>query len=348
MKQTITNEEALKEFLQSIGEKSYRMKQIEHSIYKEYVRDLEGMTALPRVLREGIEEHFTLSSLTVYRTLESEDGQTTKFLFKTHDGFLFETVLMKHLKNRITVCVSSQAGCAVGCTFCATGKLGLKRNLYYYEIVDQLLHCHRIVHHAGDRIRNVVFMGMGEPLHNYNQVKRSIETMIDHHRMGIGQRHVTLSTCGIISGIKKMIEDKLLVNLAISLHAPNETIRSDIMPINKTNTLSDLMDVLGKYTDATNKRIFYEYIMLEGVNDADAQAHELGKLLEGTLAHVNLIPFNSPEKNNDRNYQRSSRAHMQKFQAILQEYDIPSTIRVSLGQDIAAACGQLALETKES
>lgn len=343
----LSHETAVADFLNEVGEKSYRMQQIITALYREFPTTIEEMTTLPDSLRAQLAERFALYSISPYREIASEDGQTTKILFKTHDGLLFETVLMKHLTNRITVCVSSQAGCAVGCTFCATGKLGLKRNLHYYEIADQVRYCNDLLSKEERRVRNVVFMGMGEPLHNYNQVKKAVEIMMDHKKMGIGQRHITISTCGIIAGIRKMMEDRLLVNLAISLHAPNDKIRTDIMPINTTNTLADLIDILDTYVETTNKRIFYEYIMLEGVNDHDQEAHELGKLLKGKLAHVNLIPFNSPEKNNDREYKRSAKERMRRFQAILQEYHIPSTIRVSLGQDIAAACGQLALETKE-
>jgi 23S rRNA (adenine2503-C2)-methyltransferase len=339
MLSSLLDQEKLESFLLEEGEKKYRIEQIYHAVYKDFVGGIKEISTLPESLRKKLQDHFVLSSLTPITMQQSQKDATSKALFKTQDHLFVESVLMRHLTGRITLCISSQVGCPMGCAFCATGKLGFFRNLTFYEIIDQILYFERLLKKEGKELRNIVFMGMGEPLLNYENVIRAIKTINDPKRLAKGARHITISTCGIVPAIEKLIEEKLQIKLAISLHAPNDMIRNQLMPVNKRYPLDQLMTVLDHYSSVTNKRIFYEYILLRGVNDQDIHAHELGKRLQGKLAHVNLIPYNHVE---GVVYQKTEQAQMKNFQRILAHYGIPSTIRVSLGDDIAAACGQLA------
>jgi len=339
MLSSLLDQEKLESFLIEQGEKKYRMEQIYQAVYKDFVGEIKEISTLPESLRKKLQDHFFLSSLTPITMQQSQKDETSKALFETQDHLFVESVLMRHLTGRITLCISSQVGCPMGCAFCATGKLGFFRNLTFYEIIDQILYFERLLKKEGKELRNIVFMGMGEPLLNYENVIRAIKTINDPKRLEKGARHITISTCGIVPGIERLIEEKLQIKLAISLHAPNDTIRNQLMPVSKKFPLDQLMASLDHYSSVTNKRIFYEYILLKGINDEDAQAKELGKLLQGKLAHVNLIPYNHVE---GIAYERTEENQMKKFQHILENYGVPSTIRVSLGDDIAAACGQLA------
>lgn len=325
------------EYLLERGEKKYRVSQIDQAIFKDFVDSYQEITTLPQALRDDLSENVDFSPLKLVKEQISAKKDTIKCLFETQDGKKIESVLMLHLKNRRTVCVSSQVGCAVNCSFCSTGKLGLTRNLTSDEIVAQVLYFAKRI--APERISNVVYMGMGEPLHNYDAVMESIYALNNQKKLGIGSRHLTISTSGIVPRIYDLKHEDIQLNLAISLHAPTQEIREKIMPITKRFPLSDLMDAIFTYQKHTGRRIFYEYVMLAGINDSLEAAEDLGSLLKGTNSHVNLIPFNqipcSP-------YESSSHEQMREFQKILLKYDIPSTIRITYGEDIDGACGQLA------
>lgn len=335
---SILDDTALLNFLIEHAEKKFRIPQIHQALYKDLIDDLSAITTLPVSLRELLVKHFFLSSLETTHVLPSKKDNATKVILQTQDQHLIESVLMKHLKGRITACISSQIGCAMKCSFCATGSMGIKRDLHFTEIVDQVLFWERQLAKENLSVRNVVFMGMGEPLANYENVIQAIRILNDPKKLAKGARHITISTCGIIPGIERLITENIQVKLAISLHAPNDTLRSKLMPINNKYPLSELIQTLDHYTAMTNKRIFYEYIVLRDINDSKKEAAQLGTLLQGKLAHVNLIPWNTVS---DSTYQASDIATMKRFQYILETYGIPSTIRVSLGTDIEAACGQL-------
>lgn len=344
------------EYLQNLGQKKFRRDQVNQAIFRDLVLSFDEITTLPADLREKMkaEQHF--SALEKVKHLKTDD--TEKILFKTGDGHFIESVLMRH-KNRKTACISSQVGCPAGCVFCATGKMGIKRNLTGREIYEQVLYWNRLLkdeyleenpdekwngknppHDA--RVRNIVFMGMGEPLFNYEHVIEAIKFLNDDKKFGIGVRHITVSTVGIIPGIEKLMSENLTVNLAFSLHAATEELRNKLVPMNKTYALADLMQVLDRYTKKTGRRIFYEYVVLKGINDGDEHAHDLGKLLQHRLAHLNFIPYNvNPECGEELKKPEEDR--MRAMQKILMEkYDVPSTIRMTMGDEMAAACGQLA------
>lgn len=292
---SIHDETKLKTLLSEHGQKGFRYTQIEHAVYKDLVMDFEAMTTIPKELRELLAEHCFFTSLRVKSVVTSPDGQTTKFLLETSDGKFMEAVIMRHLSGRNTLCVSSQIGCPMGCTFCATGKLGLTRNLEFHEIVEQIMIA---VHHLAQedkKLRNVVYMGMGEPFLNYDNVKQSIEIACAQKKLDLSNRRITVSTCGIIPGIQKFAIDFPQTSLAISLHAPTDEARRAIMPVEQTYPLADLMKALDEYTLATNKRVFYEYIMINGLTDRPEYATALANLLRGRLAHVNFIPYNPGE-----------------------------------------------------
>jgi len=327
------------EYLENIGEKKYRITQIEKALYKEFVQNFDEITTFSKYLREKLKQEFPFSSLKIKLEKASKNKQTEKVIFETKDDYQVESVLMRHLTARITLCVSCQVGCPNKCLFCATGKLGLTRDLTTQEIIDQYLHFARKLKKENKKINNIVFMGMGEPFLNYENVLHAVEILNNPHKIGLGFRHITISTCGIIPGIRKFMEEGIQVNLAISLHAPNDELRTKLMPINKAYPLADLMDTLDEYVKKTGRRIFYEYIMLKGMNDSAKEAQELGKLLQGKLAHINLIPYN-PIYTDDP-LQQSEETEIRKFQKVLEKYGVPSTVRASLGDDIDAACGQL-------
>lgn len=327
------------EYLENIGEKKYRITQIEKALYKEFVQSFDEVTTLSKDLREKLKNEFPFSSLKVKVEKVSSNKQTEKVLFETYDEQPVETVLMRHRTGRITLCVSCQVGCPNKCIFCATGKLGLKRDLETKEIIDQYLYFARKLKKEDKKINNIVFMGMGEPFLNYDNVLHAVEILNNPHKIGLGFRHITISTCGIIPGIEKFMQEGIQVNLAISLHAPNDELRTRLMPINKAYPLEELMETLRKFVNKTGRRIFYEYIMLKGMNDSPKEAMELGKLLQGKMAHVNLIAYNPIDTEDP--LQKTHEADIRKFQKILEEYGVPSTLRASLGDDIDAACGQL-------
>ncbi len=344
---SIHDEKSLKELFQEHQIPAFRYAQIENAIYKNDITDFAEIQTIPKDIRELLEENCFYQSLTLDHEAQSKNGQTTKFLFKTEDGLLIESVIMRHLSGRNTLCISCQAGCPMACTFCATGKLWLQKNLLLHEVVEQVMFASRRLNSEGSKLRNVVFMGMGEPMLNYDVMKQAIDIFTHQKKFDLSNRRVTVSTCGIVPGIERFTQDFPQTSLAVSLHAPNDEIRKSIMPVDHTYDIEKLMTSLDRYTNKTNKRIFYEYIMINGVNDHLKLADELWRLLEGRLAHVNFIPYNPGEGTSSDGYSTTPRFIIEKFQKILEKYGVVSTIRATMGDDIDAACGQLARKKKE-
>lgn len=272
----------------------YRLTQLYRAACKELAGEVGDVTTLPKQLRETLAARgMAFSSVEPSVVQRSNDAQTTKALFRLHDGKEVEAVLMEHTGDRTTVCISSQAGCAFACAFCSTGQAGFTRNLSAVEIFDQARYFARELAPRGKRITNVVFMGMGEPFHNYDSVMDAVALLNDPHGFGLGHRHITISTVGLVDKIDTFAGEHLQVNLAISLHAPNDTIRSGIMPVNRKFDIGELMAACERYVEKTNRKVFFEYVMLAGVNDSAETARELAELMRGRLYHVNLIPYNT-------------------------------------------------------
>jgi 23S rRNA (adenine2503-C2)-methyltransferase len=347
----------LEQMVVELGEASYRARQLWRALYHEIRESFDEMTSLSKALRERLKERFFLSPLEKVMSLSSKDGSTDKALFKLSDGELIETVLMRyepdgHRKIRRTVCVSTQAGCALGCTFCATGQQGFKRQLTISEIVSQVVHMERVARAEDDReiavgtrskgerqgVTNVVFMGMGEPLANYENSMGAVRILNDEQGLHIGARHITISTVGLVPQIYQLAGEDLQLNLAVSLHAPDNETRSETMPVNRRYPIEHLITACRQYIEKTNRRIFFEYVLLHGQNDSSEQADILGRLLAGMLCHVNLIPVNPTTEGQ---FERPAREHRIAFQEKLREYGVASTIRMEKGIDINAGCGQL-------
>lgn len=347
---SIHDEKKLKEFLQENKYPVFRYNQIENAIYKNFVTDFSEIQTIPKDLRELLVENFFYSTLTIDTQKTSANGQTTKTLYKTETWEYIESVIMRHLTGRVTLCVSCQAGCPMACSFCATGKLGLLKNLESYEIIEQIIAAAKMLHEEEwMALRNIVYMWMGEPMLNYDKVKESIHTATTQKKLDLSNRRVTVSTCGIIPWIKKFTTDFPQTSLAVSLHAPNDEVRRKIMPVDHTYPLADLMKSLDEYTDATNKRIFYEYIMINWINDHLKLADELWELLKWRLAHVNFIPYNPWEGTNSDGFSTTPKFIIDKFQKILlDKYWVISTVRMTMWDDIDAACWQLANKKEES
>jgi len=320
--------------------KPYRLAQIYRAATKDLTGEFGAMTVLPSALRAHLASMMKLSSVALEHEATSKDGQTTKFLFALADGKEVEAVLMRHQGGRTTACISSQAGCALKCDFCATGQGGFFRNMRALEIFDQTIHLARRARREKLSLTNLVFMGMGEPFLNYDAVLDAIALMNDGQGFNLGARHMTVSTAGVVPGIERFTQEGVQVNLAISLHAPDDVLRTRLMPINKKWPIAKLMRAVKDYIATTHRKVFYEYLMLAGVNDRPEDARQLADLLGGPLHHVNLIPYNAT----DASFSTSAPATMRRFQAILKERGVPSTIRHTMGADIAAACGQLRVE----
>lgn len=320
-----------------LGQQPFRASQIYDWTYKKLVTDYDQMTNVPAELRAALGETLPMDPLTLVHAIETDDGETVKFLYTTHDGQLVETVLMFY-PDRATVCVSCQVGCAVGCAFCATGLGGLQRNLTAGEMVAQTVNAARIARERGRPLTNLVMMGMGEPFHNYRETMKFIGVLNDKHGLEFGARRITVSTSGIVPGIEKLAEEPYQVNLAISLHAPNDALRSSLVPINDRFPIEVLMQAARDYIARTGRRISFEYALMKGINDSDAVARELADLLQGMLCHVNIIPLNPVDV---LPYERPEPADIDRFASILEDRGIPTTVRYSRGVEIAAACGQL-------
>jgi 23S rRNA (adenine2503-C2)-methyltransferase len=316
---------------------TYHSELLWRNLYQNLVTDFADMPELRDDLREVLAKQSTLIQPALQLSVDSVDGKTRKFLLNMADGQTIETVQMQY-RDRYTACISSQAGCAMGCVFCATGQMGFRRHLTAGEIVGQVLFVNRQLATQGAKLRNIVLMGMGEPLHNYEATMTAIEILTDHKGLAIAPRHITLSTVGVPDKIRQLADDDCSVNLAVSLHAATDAERIALVPPAKNWTLAVLMEACRYYVNKRGKRIFFEWALIAGKNDTPAQAHAVGQLLQGMDAHLNVIPLNPT---NGYNGAPSNREAVQAFQHILGEYGIPSTVRQRRGIDIAAGCGQL-------
>ncbi len=324
--------------------KNYRLDQLYRAAAKELVDGVDAVTTLPKELRATLSaEGFSLDSVEPVVIQRSRDGQTTKGLFRLHDGNEVEAVLMEHHGDRNTVCISSQAGCAYACTFCSTGQAGFTRNLSATEIFDQARYFAKQLARDGRKVTNIVFMGMGEPFANYENVMGAVALLNDPNGFGLGHRHITISTVGLVDKIDHFAAEHTQVNLAISLHAPTDATRSTIMPVNRKFSTDELMAAVERYIAATKRKVFFEYVMLAGVNDSDEHARELAKRMRGPLYHVNLIPYNSTP---DALLRGSDDERIWAFAKLLEGRGVAVTVRTPMGRDIAAACGQLRAETQ--
>ena len=331
--------------VRDLAEPSYRAGQITDWLYKKRVDSIEKMTDLPQSLRERFAEKFSFSKIDVVRVLGSRDT-TRKFLFRLSDANLIESVLIPasaalygEKSDRRTICISTQVGCAYGCKFCASGLEGFSRNLRANEIIDQIIAIERV---SGEKIDNIVFMGMGEPLANFENVMRAIRIVNAPWGLGIGARHITLSTSGLAPQIKKLADEPLQIRLAVSLHGATDEVRNQIMPINRKYNIETLLSACDYYAERKKQRLTFEYILIAGVNDSDEQAHLLAQHARRLFAKVNLIPYNAVE---GLEWSRPSRSRQEKFLSILRAHKIPATLRREKGHDIDAACGQLRLQT---
>lgn len=327
----------LEQIIADLGLPKFRAKQIHSWIYGKYARSFDEMTDLSSDLRAKLNDRATVALIDQVHLQVSNDG-TRKYLFQLPDKKIVESVLMSFQdRPTLSACVSSQVGCAVGCTFCATGYLGFKRNLSSQEIVDQVMSIQR---ESGQRISNIVYMGQGEPLLNTEEVIASIKTIINS--VGIGARHITVSTSGIVPGMDRLAEERLPITLALSLHAPDTTTRENIVPITKKYPIGEVMNSLKNYADTTGRRVTIEYVLLAGVNDSPDQAKQLAEMVKDIHCNINLIPFN-PTSNNEGVvlYERPARDVQQRFKQLAERTGKTVTIRLERGTDIDAACGQL-------
>jgi 23S rRNA (adenine2503-C2)-methyltransferase len=334
--------EGLQETLAAWGQPRFRAAQVWNGLYQQLWSSPTDFSNLPAALRQRIGEEFTFSHLTPGIIKQSSDGETTKTLFHLPDQRSIEAVVMMYDERR-TLCISSQAGCLMGCVFCATGSMGLQRHLSSGEIVEQVLYYARQLKAAGESVTNIVVMGMGEPFHNYDAVLAAVDRLNHPEGMNLGARRFTISTVGLIPGIRRFASENRQVNLAISLHAANDALRTSLLPINKKYPLAELMAACREYLQATNRRITFEWALIQDVNDSPQHAEELAALVKGMLCHVNIIPLNPT-----RSYagQGTTRERARAFQETLQARNIPCTIRLRRGIDIQAGCGQLATEAQ--
>jgi len=330
----------LTEFCAELGERPFRARQLYAWLYGKGINDFTLMTDVPASAREKLMSVSCTDGMTLLEARSSKDRQTTKYLFETDDGNCIETVFMKY-KERNSICISTQAGCRMGCRFCASGSFGLTRNLTPSEMALQVILAEREI---GVKTKNIVLMGIGEPLDNYENVKKFIENITDDHGRDLSKRAITLSTCGLVPGIKRLAEELPQVNLAVSLHAPNDKLRMNIIPVTKKYGVKDIIEATGKHFAATHRRSTFEYALIEGFNDRKEHAAELASLLHGMNCIVNLIPLNGAEQAGEVSVFRGSSAETaERFREELGRRHIPSTVRRSLGADIEAACGQLRL-----
>ncbi|MBQ7597551.1 MAG: 23S rRNA (adenine(2503)-C(2))-methyltransferase RlmN [Clostridia bacterium] len=316
------------------GEKKFVASQIYQWLHKSHVASFDEMTNISKVLREKLKKNYDICTCAIEKKLVSVYDETVKYLYRLHDGELIESVVM-HYKYGHTICVSSQVGCKMGCTFCASGFAGFVRNLLPGEILAQIYTAERDL---GITISHIVMMGVGEPLDNFEHVLRFLQLVSDENGKHLSMRNISLSTCGVVPGIYRLLQEHLQLTLSVSLHAPNDEIRQKTMPVAKRYSIDELLKACRDYTEQTHRRISFEYAMIAGVNDSDENALELSRRLRGMLCHVNLIPVNAVK---ERDYVKSSAARMQAFIAILEKHHINVTVRRTLGSDINASCGQL-------
>jgi len=325
-----------------LGQPRYRSDQVLRAVYREGATRFEEIAQLPANLRAELAAKVRLDPASEVRRVASEDGTTTKVLLRMGDGTLVETVVMQYpdpsgRHPRSTVCVSTQAGCAMGCVFCATGQMGFERNLTAGEIVAQVMHIARMLAGRGEHVTNVVFMGMGEPLANYAGTMRAVRVLTDPRAFGLGQRHITISTVGIIAAIDRLADEGLQVGLAISLHSGDEEARQRLVPTAGPTSVRDLVSVARRYQRKTGRRVTFEYALIRGVNDRPEDARLLAERVRGTGCHVNLIPVNPTAGG----FARPARATVLAFERALLDAGVNCTVRVEKGSEISAACGQL-------
>jgi 23S rRNA (adenine2503-C2)-methyltransferase len=329
--------EQLASWVAAQGEPAFRARQLFEWIYRSLVFDFGSMTNLPLPFRHRLDDLAKVQPLWPLDALTSANGLTTKVLLRLSDGRTIEAVLM-HYEGRHTVCVSSQVGCAIGCPFCATGQGGFQRNLSAGEMVSQVLYFAQQLETRGEPITNVVLMGMGEPLANYEAVWESIRILNDPRGFGLGARRFTISTIGLVPGIRRLAQEKPAVRLAVSLHAAENALRDQLVPVNRRYPLAELITACREYVHRKGRRVSFEYALIDGINDSVEQARELGHLLHGLLCHVNLIALNPTE---GCDYQPSNRKRIVAFRRELNRMGIMNTVRLGRGIDIQAGCGQL-------
>jgi len=324
----------LEDLLKELGEPKFRAKQIFDWLHAKQVDSFEEMTNLSKGLREKLSETAAINGVEIVRKLVSQIDGTRKYLFALSDGAIIESVLMKY-EHGNTVCISTQVGCRMGCKFCASTLDGVERGLTAGEMLSQI---YAIQKDCGERVHGTVLMGSGEPLDNYDNVVKFLRLINDPKGQNMGQRHITLSTCGLVDKMYDLAEEDLQITLAVSLHAPNDGIRTQTMPIAKVYSMDKLLQACRDYADKTKRRITFEYALIHGVNDGDEHAWELVKKLRDMLCHVNLIPVNDVK---ERNYVKSTADRVKRFAGILNDNGVETTVRRKLGSDIDAACGQL-------
>ena len=331
--------DALGELLSDLGQPKFRALQI-FKWLQSGVESFDEMTNIPLNLRQKLEDISYIATVKALRRYVSKIDGTVKYVYELFDGELIESVLMKY-EHGYTVCISTQVGCRMGCKFCASGIYGLTRNLTASEMLAQITYAQR---DNNIRVSNIVMMGMGEPLDNFDNSVKFLKLVSDDNGLNIGLRHISLSTSGVVTGIKKLAEYNMPITLSISLHAPNDEIRSSTMPVNKKWNIDALLNACREYQKVTTRRISFEYALIEGVNDSDENAKELAARLKGIMCHVNLIPANPVKENT---FKKPDRKAIIAFQKKLESYGITATIRRTLGADINASCGQLKKKTKE-
>lgn len=329
--------EALTSFLAELGEPKFRARQVWEWLYKKYVTEFAGMRNVPKSLQAELAARFSIHSATIASEQHSSDGQTKKVLFQLPDGQYIETVLMRYDKRR-TLCISTQAGCAMGCVFCATGQMGFFRNLTVGEIVAQVLYFAHELAQTNEHVTNIVMMGMGEPLHNYENTLTAVDRLTDERGFNLGARKITISTVGLVPAIRRYADEQRQTPLAVSLHAATDAERDKLIPINNRWPIDDLIEACHYYIEKTGRRLTFEWALIAGENDTVEQARALGNLLHGMLCHVNLIPLNPTAAYGGR---PSSKEQVEAFRAELTHFSVSSTVRVRRGIDIQAGCGQL-------
>ncbi len=328
-----TKDELREEFV-GIGEKAFRAEQVYSWIHQKNIEQIDDITVLSKDLKAKLKQQYTLDNLKIVERFDSKLDGTKKYLFSLRDGNIIESVMMKH-KHGVTVCLSTQVGCKMGCSFCASTKDGLIRSLTPSEILDQF---YKIQTDIGEKISNIVLMGSGEPLDNYDNTIKFLNMIHSEKGQNISYRHITLSTCGLVPEIYKLADEEIPINLSISLHSPFDEERKKIMPISNKYSIGEILEACRYYIDKTNRRITFEYTLIDGVNDMESYAVELSKLLRGMLAHVNLIPLNSID---EFKHEKSMDKSIKHFKSVLEKRHINATVRREMGADIDAACGQL-------
>lgn len=326
----------LEEYFLQKGLKPYKAKQLFKWLYEKRIADFDLMSDISKKLIVDLKNDFSCALLKIKTSQKSKDG-TIKFLFELNDGAYIESVLMK-FDYGYSACISSQVGCNMGCSFCASGLLKKQRDLKVSEIVLQVLMLQMELDKQGKRLGNIVVMGTGEPFDNYDNLMKALGIINDPFALAIGQRHISVSTCGLVPKIRQFAQENVQYNLAISLHGSNDELRSKLMPINKKYHLDELIDAVRFYLENTNRRVTFEYLLLAGINDSETNVKELKELLKGLNAYINLIPYNEVEENN---YQTSSAENALRFYDLLKKENVAVTLRQKRGDDIDAACGQL-------